>query len=81
MVKRIAALLATSGMFAVFLLPPAHLKVDPYIDAGTTSIIIQAVIGGLAAGLITLRIFWNRVKAFFKGLFSRGKKGEDAKEQ
>lgn len=78
MVKRIAGLLATSGMFAVFLLPPAHLKIDPYIDAGTGSIIIQAVIGGFLAGLVTLRIFWNRVTTFFKGVFSRGKKGEDA---
>jgi len=81
MVKRIAGLLATSGMFAVFLLPPAHLKVDPYIDAGTTSMIIQGVIAGLAAGLIALRIFWSRVKTFFKGLFSRGKKSDDAQEQ
>ena len=81
MIKRIAALLATSGMFAVFLLPPAHPKVAPYIDAGTTSIILQAVIGGLAVALVSLRIFWSRVKTFFKGLFSRGKKGEDAQEQ
>jgi len=81
MVKRITALLATSGMFAVFLLPPAHPKVAPYIDAGTISMIIQGVIAGSAAALITLGIFWNRVKTFFKGLFSRGKKGEDAHEQ
>ena len=48
----------------------------PYIDPGTGSIVLQAVIGGLVAGLVAIGLFWKRVKAFFSGLFSRGRKQE-----
>jgi hypothetical protein len=50
--------------------------VHPYIDPGTGSIVLQAVIGGLVAGLVAIGLFWKRVKAFLSGLFSRGRKQE-----
>jgi len=36
-----------------------------YFDPGTGSLIIQALIGGLAA----VTLFWGRVKLFFASLF------------
>ena len=50
------------------LTPPA------YIDPGTGSLIIQVLIGAVAGGLIAAKIFWTRIKRFFKGLFSSGSK-------
>lgn len=36
-----------------------------YIDPATGSMILQVILGGLAAAAVTLRIFWGRVKEFF----------------
>ena len=47
-----------------------------YLDPGTGSIILQAVIGVAVGGLFAITLFWNRVKTFFKNLLSRGKKNE-----
>jgi hypothetical protein len=36
-----------------------------YIDPGTGTIIIQAIVGALAAGAVTIKIYWYKLKAFF----------------
>ena len=51
-------------------------QVQPYIDAGTGSMILQVVIGSLFGVLLALKIFWGRISTFFKGLFARGGKDE-----
>jgi hypothetical protein len=58
---------------------PFHLYYDgltppAYIDPGTGSLIIQVLIGVLVGGLVAAKIFWGRIKTFFRGLFSRGSK-------
>ena len=47
---------------------------DAYLDPGTGSIILQAVIGVAVGGLFAIGIFWQRTKTFVKNLFSRGEK-------
>jgi hypothetical protein len=37
-----------------------------YLDAGSGSIILQAVVGGIAAVGVTMRLYWRRIKSFFK---------------
>jgi hypothetical protein len=37
-----------------------------YLDAGSGSMILQMVVGGLAAVGVTLRLYWSRVKRVFK---------------
>lgn len=37
-----------------------------YLDAGTGSLIIQAVVGGVAAAGVTFRFWIGRVKKFFR---------------
>ncbi len=37
-----------------------------YIDPGTTSIIFQAIIAGLAAAGTAITVFWSRIVGFFK---------------
>ena len=44
----------------------SHLQgpVEAYLDPGTGSMVLQAVLGGTVALLTLLRMYWHRVKAF-----------------
>ena len=46
---------------------PAH----AYIDPGTGSMIVQAVIAAVAAVSVSIGIFWRRIRSFFDRLFGR----------
>lgn len=37
-----------------------------YIDPGTGSILIQGIIGAIAAIGVTLKLYWHRILAFFR---------------
>ena len=52
-----------------------------YIDPGTGSLIIQVLIGALAGALVATKIFWSRIKAFFKDLFSTGSNRREDDDQ
>tara|TARA_B100000579_G_C22196342_1_gene560916 strand:- start:296 stop:502 length:207 start_codon:yes stop_codon:yes gene_type:complete len=49
-------------IFFIFILTN---EANAYIDPGSGSIIIQAIIGGLAAAGTTITIYWNKIKRFF----------------
>ena len=36
-----------------------------YIDPGTVSILLQGLIGALAATIVTLKIYWYKISKFF----------------
>ncbi len=38
-----------------------------YIDPGTGSLILQGLLAAIAGALLTLRLYWSRVKAFVSG--------------
>lgn len=76
--KHIAHIMAISAAPAFIILNFRHSAVAPYLDAGTGSIIIQALIGGFVGLLLVLKIYWNRISTFFKNRFSRGEKHEGA---
>ncbi len=38
---------------------------DAYLDPGTGSIILQMVLGGVAGGLVVMRLYWARIKDWF----------------
>ena len=44
-----------------------------YLDPGTGSIILQAILGAIAAGLSYCAFYWNKVKNFFKKIFKKRK--------
>ena len=48
-----------------------------YLDPGTGSFLLQLLLAGLFGLLLTVRIFWKRIKAFFVRLFG----GEIAEEE
>ncbi len=47
-----------------------------YLDPGTGSIILQAILGFIAASLATLSFYWNKVKNFLCKLLKKNKKSE-----
>ena len=49
-------------------------KAYAYLDPGTGSIILQAIIGAFAAFFTSIYIFWNKVKNFYKKIFKKIKK-------
>ena len=50
-----------------------------YLDPGSGSVILQAIIGFIAAIFATLSFYWGRFKLFILKLFKKEKKSE--KEQ
>ena len=45
-----------------------------YLDPGTGSIILQAILGFIAASLATLSFYWNKVKLFLYKLIKKNNK-------
>ncbi len=65
-----------AGALAFALLLAAPRDAAAYIDPGTGSLILQGLIGAFAIAAVTLRGYWYRIKAFFRG--ERGRKPADA---
>lgn len=42
---------------------PAH----AYLDPGTGSLIIQGIIGAIAAAGVTIRLYWYKIKGWISG--------------
>ncbi|MEE4174142.1 MAG: hypothetical protein V2I57_07810 [Xanthomonadales bacterium] len=42
---------------------PAH----AYLDPGTGSMILQVILGGVAAATVAMKLYWQRIKGFFGG--------------
>ena len=50
-----------------------------YLDPGTGSIILQAILGAIAAGFSYCMFYWNKVKNFFKKNNSKKEKTNNLK--
>ena len=57
-------------MFIFFLNNNAH----AYLDPGSGSIILQAILGFIAAALATASYYWTKLKIFFSKLFKKEKR-------
>ena len=73
-------MLPTTLAMPALLYLPFHQVIHAYIDPGTGSLVLQAVIGVLVGAFVAIGLFWNRIKAFVRNLFSRSKKSEEPKE-
>ena len=62
------AALAGLVVFGVLVPPPAH----AYLDAGTGSLIVQALLGGVVGVATVAKLYWGRIRM----LWSRGEKTE-----
>ena len=50
-------------LIVLFAAPPAH----AYLDPGTGSMIVQAIIGAAVTALVAGRVYWDKIKAFVFG--------------
>lgn len=46
-----------AGSPIIFLAPPAH----AYLDAGTGSMLLQLIIGGVAGLLMAIKLYWRHI--------------------
>jgi len=49
-------------------------KAFAYLDPGTGSIILQGIVGAIAAGASYCAIYWQRIKNFFNRKLKKKKK-------
>lgn len=55
------------GVLALSLLLIRIDDAQAYLDPGTGSMILQAVIGAVAGALIVIKLYWYKLVSFFKG--------------
>ena len=72
-------------MNKVFLSCVIYILINPslayaYLDPGTGSIILQAIIGFIAAGVTAISLYWIKFKSFIKKIFGNKKKPYDPKK-
>ena len=60
----------------VLLLLPAR-DAYAYLDPGTGSFLLQAVIAVVMGALLTLKLYWHRLKSFFSSAGERDR-GDDS---
>ena len=76
MIDKSRTSLTTSGLLlSVHLLPWASQNIHAYIDLGTGSLVIQVLIASFLGGLFLLKVYWAKVRVFFRNLFSKARKG------
>ncbi len=51
-----------------------------YLDPGTGSFIIQMLIATIVGGLFVIKIYFAKIKKFFKRVFFKGEKDEQTEE-
>jgi hypothetical protein len=56
-----------AGLFVFVLLGFSALPAQAYLDPGSGSLIIQSIIGGVAALGITLKLYWHKLRVKFGG--------------
>jgi len=47
-----------------------------YLDPGTSSIIIQMLLGGAAGAAVVGKLYWSKIKTFCGQIFASGKKSD-----
>jgi hypothetical protein len=57
------------GAAAVLVLPASHGSAFAYLDPGTGSIILQALIAGIIGSAAFARMYWTRLKGMFRRAF------------
>ncbi len=62
-------------LFFILLSRPTH----AYLDPGSGSFIIQMLIAAVLGGMVTVKVYFKKIKVFFKKLFKQKPDNEDDK--
>ena len=75
-VKRLAKVVLLVCFFYLMFPPTVY----AYLDPGTGSLVIQILIGALFGGLVTIKIYWGKIKPLFRKCFSKRKSGKQRED-
>ena len=56
-----------SAIFVLVVLVAFERPAAAYLDPGTGSMLLQALLGGVAAVAVIARLYWHRLSAVFRG--------------
>ncbi len=70
--QRLRGIALLIGLF-LLLLPQ---EVHAYLDPGTGSLILQAILAAFFASLMTAKIYWKKIRQVLSALFSKSPKTE-----
>jgi hypothetical protein len=68
---------ATRALLVLWLVAFAEIPVGAYLDPGAGSVIVQVLLGGVAAASVMLRLFWHKLTLPFR----KQKPGKSNQEQ
>ncbi len=51
-----------------------------YLDPGTGSVILQAVIAGFMGAMFAIKLFWGKIKSGIRTVFSRSAKSDSVED-
>lgn len=68
------------GMAVVVLIVCAVEPAYAYLDPGTGSILLQAVLATVAGALVSLKLYGQKIRIFFKRMFARSPESSPASE-
>jgi hypothetical protein len=75
MARRLSRMVVFVGAISILLGAGAD-SAHAYIDPGSSSYVIQIIIGAVAAGGLAIATFWRRIRLFFGRLFGRNSSEE-----
>ena len=58
--------LALRVLLLVFVLAAAEMPLHAYLDPGSSSLLIQALLGGIAAVMLVMKTYWRRITSVFQ---------------
>ena len=73
---KLRAILGVGLVLLVVILFFFPAQAHAYLDPGTGSYFIQIALAAFVGALFAVRLFWGRIKVFFRKLFSREEEGE-----
>lgn len=77
--KRLSYLFSVPAITAVLLFVTPS-QAHAYLDPGSGSYIFQLLLAALVGALFAIRIYWGRIKSFFRKLFSEERDGSEDEE-
>ena len=69
--KYLVCSIAISGLFAVFFVVFFSQNAYAYLDPGSGSFILQVAIAAIVGGVFVIKLYFNKIKVFFKKLLSK----------
>ena len=68
--------MATTLILALALLGATTELAHAYLDPGTGSFFLQMLIGAIAGGFVTIKLYWTKLKLLFSGRRGAGERSK-----